>query len=61
MSRYKIHYDNGIKYINFIDRLKLLFIKPMYLYNKEYNFTIKYKINKGKMYILKEIWGDSNE
>lgn len=57
MNKYKIHYNNGIKYINFIDRLKLLFVKPMYLYNKEFNFKIKYKIHKGKVYILKEIWG----
>ena len=57
MSKYNLSYTNGIKYITFIDKLKLLFVKPMYLYNKEFKFKIKYKVHKGKVYILKEIWG----
>lgn len=58
MKEYKLNYTNGIKYITFIDKIKLLFVKPMYLYNKEFNFKIKYKIHKGKVYILKESWSD---
>ena len=60
-KEYKLNYKNAIKYITFIDKIKLLFIKPMYLYNKEFNFKIKYKICKGKVYILKEIWGDVDD
>ena len=61
MSKYKLNYPSGIKHITFIDKIKLLFVKSMYLYNKEFNFKIKYKIHKGKVYILKEIWGGNNE
>ena len=49
MEEYKLSYTNGIKYITIIDKIKLLFVKPMYLYNKEFNFKIKYKIHKGKV------------
>ena len=58
MKIYKLSFTNGIRYITFIDKIKLLFVKPMYLYSKEFNFKIKYKIHKGKIYILEEIWGD---
>lgn len=60
-KEYKLNYAKAIKYITFKDKIKLLFIKPMYLYNKEFNLKIKYKICKGKVYILKEIWGDVDD
>ena len=56
MNRYSLNYKNAIKYISLIDRIKLLFNKPMYLCSKEFNFKIKYKVHKGKLYILKEMW-----
>ena len=61
MNQYHFTWKNAIKHINFIDKIKLLFVRPMYLYCKEYDFKIKYKQYKGKIYILKEMWGASNE
>ena len=58
MNNYYLPY-RIIKNINFIDKIKLLFVKPMYSYCKEHNYKIKYKQYKGKIYILKEIWGES--
>ena len=56
MNKYHLTYQNAIKYISFIDKIRLLFVKPMYLCSKEFNFKIKYKVHKGKLYILKEMW-----
>lgn len=61
MNKYHLTYQNAIKHISFIDKIKLLFVKPTYLYCKEYNFKIKYKQYKGKIYILKEIWKEVSE
>ncbi len=56
MNKYHLTYQNAIKHISFIDKIRLLFVKPMYLCSKEFNFKIKYKVHKGKLYILKEMW-----
>ena len=63
MNKYYLTYQNAIKHISFIDKIKLLFVKPTYLYckDKEFNFKIKYKQYKDKMYILEETWEMSNE
>lgn len=58
MNKYHLTFQNAIKDISFIDKIKLLFVKPMYLYCKEFNFKIKYKPYKGEMYILEEIWSE---
>lgn len=56
MNKYHLTYQNAIKHISFIDKIRLLFVKPMFLCSKEFNFKIKYKVHKGKLYILKEMW-----
>lgn len=56
MNKYHLTYQNAIKHISFIDKIRLLFVKPVYLCSKEFNFKIKYKVHKGKLYILKEMW-----
>ena len=54
MNKYHLIYQNAIKHISFIDKIKLLFVKPMYLYCKEFNFKIKYKQYKGKIYFSQQ-------